>query len=344
MALLSAILFESQDKDVIILDIPRSLEESQVAPGEAMTRRIISSIPTEEPFQLPEQKQETDVEPTSSASLAAQISDLMTGAAVEHAFEVSKESYSGLFHHPRLVGSSDQDQSSIIVTDLPTDLSGYHIPNDTQYYRGTLQAHKEAFVREAPKFDFIVLDPPWPNRSARRRVKSYVTASNLAEIRGLLSLLPMQSHLAATGLIAVWVTNKHSIHDYVTSSDGLLESWGLELVAEWTWVKITSQGDPIFDVASRWRKPWEKLLIAKRRGSSIPIGLSNKVILAVPDVHSRKPNLRGLFQEFLPPRYCGLEVFARNLTAGWWSWGDQVLQFQAKTQWTSLETSAELDT
>jgi N6-adenosine-specific RNA methylase IME4 len=50
-------------------------------------------------------------------------------------------------------------------------------------------------------------------------------------------------------------------------------------------------------------------------------------------VHSRKPNLRGLFEELLPERYEALEVFARNLTAGWWAWGDEVLLFQKRECW-----------
>ncbi len=60
-----------------------------------------------------------------------------------------------------------------------------------------------------------------------------------------------------------------------------------------------------------------------------------KSLSAVPDVHSRKPNLRQLFDEILPPGYAALEVFARNLTAGWWSWGDDVLHFQHTSHWVS---------
>jgi N6-adenosine-specific RNA methylase IME4 len=61
--------------------------------------------------------------------------------------------------------------------------------------------------------------------------------------------------------------------------------------------------------------------------------VEGKVIVSVPDVHSRKPNLRGLFEGLLPERYEALEVFARNLTAGWWAWGDEVLLFQRRECW-----------
>lgn len=187
-------------------------------------------------------------------------------------------------------------------------------------------------MEKAPMFDLIVLDPPWPNRSARRTNK-YVTAANQLETRQLLSLIPIASRLAPEGLVAVWVTNSSSVLDLLTSRSGLFASWGLELTAEWTWVKITSAGEPIYDVNSQWRKPWEKLLIAKRAGSRKTPALHSKVVFAVPDLHSRKPNLRGLFQEVLGQDYKALEVFARNLTASWWAWGNEVLCFQEMQHW-----------
>jgi N6-adenosine-specific RNA methylase IME4 len=90
-------------------------------------------------------------------------------------------------------------------------------------------------------------------------------------------------------------------------------------------------------VDSEWRRPWERLVIGRKKGGSGSGSgtgpVEGKVIVAVPDVHSRKPNLRGLFEELLPERYEALEVFARNLTAGWWAWGDEVLLFQRRECW-----------
>jgi N6-adenosine-specific RNA methylase IME4 len=148
----------------------------------------------------------------------------------------------------------------------------------------------------------------------------------------ILQDVPITSHLCPGGLVAVWTTNKPSIVELLTSRGGLFEQWGLQLAAEWTWVKMTASGEPLFDVDSSWRKPWETLLIAKKIGSKEP-RVPNKMILAVPDVHSRKPGLRAMFQPILGQGYKGLEVFARNLTAGWWSWGDEVLKFQSSRYW-----------
>ena len=211
------------------------------------------------------------------------------------------------------------------------------LPISSDYILGPIESTRDQFIKTAPQFEFIVLDPPWPNRSARRKENNYSTAYSLSDIRSLLKLIPISAHLNPEGLVAVWVTNKSKFNDLLTSKDGILEEWGLEVVGEWTWLKITTSGDPVVHLDSTWRKPWERLLIARRRGSSRRLPVERKVLLAVPDVHSRKPSLRPLFEDVFAKDYSGLEVFARNLTAGWWSWGDQALHFQGEEHWVGKE-------
>ncbi|KAK5633216.1 hypothetical protein RRF57_008930 [Xylaria bambusicola] len=163
----------------------------------------------------------------------------------------------------------------------------------------------------------------------------------MEEARELLGQIPIAARLKRDGLVAIWITNKAAVTDLLTSPGGILAQWGLEPIGEWIWLKITSTGDPILDVESVWRKPWERLLIARRMGSLISLPVSRRVIIGVPDVHSRKPNLRGLFEDILPKGYIGLEVFARNLTAGWWSWGNEVLFFQQGHHWVEMEDEDE---
>lgn len=80
--------------------------------------------------------------------------------------------------------------------------------------------------------------------------------------------------------------------------------------------------------------------------------ITRRVIAAVPDIHSRKPNLRELFERIFFKNvvsspssqaqdqnqdrarpYTALEVFARNLTAGWWACGNEVLKFNDRKCW-----------
>ncbi|KAF5696075.1 Methyltransferase 4 [Fusarium globosum] len=324
----SSVLFESPDKSLIVLDIPTSLEESQVLPSQVPRRRIVSASPPATPYEP--RHGGGDHSAFATASPGAQLAELMTAETVSSALQdlASTYSYSGPFHQDRLV----QPQQAPSVSALPP-----LIPDKAEFLDGSIEAMRDTFHMSAPKFDLVVLDPPWPNRSARRKTDKYATVSNLKEMRNLLLHIPLASHLAPDGLVAVWVTNKHSIHDFLTSPAGLFATWGLEFVTEWTWLKVAASGEPLYDIESTWRKPWEKLIIAKRIGSQKPEALESKVIVAIPDVHSRKPNLRGLFQDVTGKDCLGLEIFARNLTAGWWAWGNEVLRFQQPEHWHDIE-------
>lgn len=326
-----SVLFENPSKSLVVIDIPSSLEESQVLPAQVPPRlHIVSAEPPAAPYPTPEPRHGRRDDPSAAASPAAQqLAELMTAAAVGSALQDLAVSYPGPFHRPRVLQLQPQ---APLLSALPRLLPEKAVP-----LHGSIEALCDSFHMSAPLFNLVVLDPPWPNRSARRKTDKYATVRNLHDMRILLLHIPLASHLAPDGLVAVWITNKPSIQAFLTSSTGLFAAWGLEVVTEWTWLKVAASGEPLYRVDSAWRKPWEKLVIAKRIGSKKPGGLDSRVIVAVPDVHSRKPNLRGLFQDFLGQDFLGLEIFARNLTAGWWSWGDEVLRFQQPEHWRETE-------
>lgn len=384
----SCILFESPDKSVVLVDIPRSIEEAQVLPGKAIDRRLVSSSPVEKPWGTPEPRNDDGCTAHSSTSPSAAIAELMTLETVRAALDkVRSSGYGGPWCLPRVVakeragcnareeGKEDSQKVTSLESKeagdvgdtlsyqggkqtssetnagknlLPPPSSAPFIPEQSHYLHGSIASQRSAFLQTAPLFDLIVLDPPWPSRSAKRKRKnrdggggSYATAYGMREARDLLAQIPIATRLKPDGgLVAIWITNKAAVADLVLN-EVFPQQWGLEPFGEWTWVKITSSagGEPVVDLEARWRKPWERLLIARRKGSTakLPSGYNginkSKVILAVPDVHSRKPNLRALFKDILPDGYVGLEVFARNLTAGWWSWGDEVLRFQQRDHW-----------
>ncbi|KAK8128556.1 hypothetical protein PG984_009664 [Apiospora sp. TS-2023a] len=365
----SCILYENPDKSILVVDIPRSIEHAQflsgtaaAAPSESAAtpqpgkRRLLSSKPLEKPWQAPSAKTNAGMPSLSSASPSVQLDELMVTETVRGACEEVSHAYSGSWCLPRVCRSSattqprglhadtagstrkrDDDQGSVVDDDDDDDddskVPSPYVPEKSQYFEGSIQELRPAFLKDAPKFDLIVLDPPWPSRSVRRKKASYKITNDMQEMRDLLSLIPVAAHLKPDGLIAVWVTNKPAVIELVKSQEGMFSLWGLELVGEWVWVKVTDSGEPIVALESTWRKPWERLLVARRRGSSTTIGPERKVIFGVPDLHSRKPNLKQLFAGILPTDYVGLEVFARHLTAGWWSWGDQVLLFQQRHHW-----------
>ncbi|KAJ8126893.1 hypothetical protein O1611_g6745 [Lasiodiplodia mahajangana] len=350
----SSVLFKSSDGVVVVVDIPRSLEEAQVLPGKAITRRIVSCHPRETPWQVPEPKKQHIAK---SAPPSAAIAELMTLESAKAALEQARANYGGPWCLPRVTRNQAADESGPIPTgatvtqsqkrrhELSSPVSegedeeavttSPFIPEQSHPLLGTINSKRGVFLQSAPQFDIIVLDPPWPSRSVKRKSDRYATVRNTEEARKLLSRIPVASHLKRDGLVAIWVTNKAAITELLTAPGGILAEWGVEPVGQWIWLKVTNAGEPILGIDSLWRKPWERLLIARKIGSNILLPTSTKVILGVPDIHSRKPSLRGFFQDILPEDYMGLEVFARNLTAGWWSWGNEALFFQQEHHWIS---------
>ena len=120
------------------------------------------------------------------------------------------------------------------------------------------------------KYDFIVLDPPWENRSAIRSHKyQWLSEHDLLQF-------PLPELCNDGCLVVVWVTNKIRFVDFVR--DILFPSWGVEVVAEWHWIKVTISGELVFDLESLHKKPYELLLLGRYQGFDIPTYVSDSCV------------------------------------------------------------------
>ncbi|KAK6990373.1 methyltransferase-like protein 4 isoform X1 [Biomphalaria glabrata] len=195
-------------------------------------------------------------------------------------------------------------------------------------------------------FDLLVIDPPWPNKSVKRK-KSYATFNELN-----LKSLPVHQLGKDGGLICIWVTNKEQLINFV--KDELFPHWCVEWIADWFWMKVTKSGVPVCDINSSHKKPYEQLIIGRcnlsagqvvtrihktlnnqlvekqREKEMSPARLpQNFLIVSVPcSLHSKKPPLSDVFSPYLPPNPNCIELFARNLVPEWSSWGNEPLRHQ----------------
>ena len=216
----------------------------------------------------------------------------------------------------------------IVTLRVTTTGVSYEIPPSASFVLSHITSVKPSPFPPDLKFDFILLDPPWSNRSVRHaRNKTYTTTEEQWEDPFVAATSILKPHLAAAGIVAIWTTNKWKVRKQVLDRMALL---GLFLLEEWIWLKITSSGQPVMELDGIWRKPYEICLLFQQR--NVP-NFQRRIIIAVPDVHSRKPSLKSLIEPLLPAKYEALEVFARSLTAGWRSWGDEVLKFQETSHW-----------
>ncbi|GMH37806.1 hypothetical protein BSKO_05679 [Bryopsis sp. KO-2023] len=190
---------------------------------------------------------------------------------------------------------------------------------------GSLGKQVGGLVKEGKGFDLIVLDPPWENKSVSRK-GLYQTVSNWALLK-----LPMEALMQKEScLVVLWMTNRMKHQNFVEQE--LLPKWGLKMVTTWFWLKVDSDGEMICSLEGDHHYPYEKLFIATNHPDPqhfchIPKSLT---VVAMPGEHSRKPPLNEIVQSLLPssPFSNCLEMFARELTPGWSSWGNEVLHFQ----------------
>ncbi|KAJ3162221.1 Methyltransferase-like protein 4 [Geranomyces variabilis] len=199
----------------------------------------------------------------------------------------------------------------------------YIIPRHSSFITSDLARAPQA-LRTLDPFDFIVMDPPWPNKSVKRAGKyAEIDVYDLYKIPGKRLVRP-------GGYVAVWVTNRPKFQDFVRNK--LFSAWGLALVGEWYWLKVTAAGDWVFSPSTVHRKPYEILIIGRMKTSlssdSSPDLPSRRAICSVPyKQHSRKPLLDDLFAAFLPANARKLELFARSVLPGWTAWGNEALKF-----------------
>ncbi|PQE05258.1 mt-a70 family protein [Rutstroemia sp. NJR-2017a BVV2] len=253
--------------------------------------------------------------------------------------------------NPTLFSNPNSLPLSISISKHDSPSATATLPPHSTLLQGPLP-HAISLLPSPPlQLPLIILDPPWPNRSARRHA-SYQTTP---DIQTLLSSLPLQELLSPNGYIAVWLTNKASFRSLVLDPGGMFDQWGVRLVEEWIWIKVTENGEPVTEVEGRWRRPWERVVVGRGMLSSslkdsgreeVAGEVKRRIIAGVPDIHSRKPNLRYLFGQLLrkgEEGYAGMEIFARNLTAGWWGVGDEVLKFQMEGCWVDGDADGDAD-
>lgn len=190
-------------------------------------------------------------------------------------------------------------------------------------------------LQDGQRYDLIVIDPPWQNKSVKRK-KKYWTLDN-----DDLQRLPIQD-LAADGcLVVVWVTNRQTIHQYVTQE--LFPQWQVKFTSRWYWLKVTTQGVPVCDLDLAMKKPYETLILGRvshTEASSKTAVPDARVIASVPSsVHSQKPPLHDILKAYVPNDARCLELFARNLQPGWTSWGNEVLKHQELKYFQEADTA-----
>ncbi|CAF1234028.1 unnamed protein product [Rotaria sordida] len=185
-------------------------------------------------------------------------------------------------------------------------------------------------VSEGTKYSFIVLDPPWMNKSVRR--KRPYNWSDFNDIKNL----PIEHLIDRTrsSLICCWSTNCDRIEEFIKND--LFNKWNCQYLTTWYWLKITRSGEPILDLTSMDKKSYETLILGYTGNDDKFNSLKDttKILCSIPAlIHSTKPALHLLFQNLInfPNNEIDncLELYARNLLPNFTSIGNEVLKHQS---------------
>ena len=163
----------------------------------------------------------------------------------------------------------------------------------------------ESLVRRAGGVDLVLIDPPWPNRSAARArgagtVSSYETLTDLYDVWRLRPALESLLAAAPDGgapLVALWVTNHPKVRAF--SEEKFLPGFGLGVLGAWAWLKVAADephaGEPLLSLRQpAHRRPYELLLLAQRGATGSVADTPRHVVASAALAHSQKPDLREL--------------------------------------------------
>jgi len=168
------------------------------------------------------------------------------------------------------------------------------------------------------KYNIIYADPPWQYfEGGYKNQSQHYNTLEFSDIKNL----KIQEIAADNCILFLWITDP--ILDKLKE---LLSAWGFKYsTVGFYWVKKTKQDKWAFGLGNWTRANPEICIIAtkgsiERKDATIP-----KLIISEIEEHSKKPNIiRDKIIQLVGdlPR---IELFARNKTEGWETWGDKCL-------------------
>jgi N6-adenosine-specific RNA methylase IME4 len=165
------------------------------------------------------------------------------------------------------------------------------------------------------RYDFILMDPPWANASVAR--SDQYPALDCYD----LFKIPLHSVLDKAGYVGVWVSNNAKFHKFVLNR--LFPDWKLHISHIIIWLKFTTEGELVMPIDSTHRKPYEICYIGHTKHCGEP---EIVILKSIPSkIHSRKPPLDKILDEFLSQDAKKMELFGRCVREGWTCWGNETI-------------------
>ena len=200
------------------------------------------------------------------------------------------------------------------------------------------RARCEAALPQCGRYNVIYADPPW--RYAASKLSGCVEYPTMAasELRDL----PVSEMAADDCALFMWITSPH-----MQQGLDLIRAWGFEMKTMFkVWSKVFPNGNPVSGIGWWSRGSCEVMLVASR-GSTLQWKTTfsePQLYTSVRSRHSEKPReLRDSIRDFLAVPGRRIELFARDIAAGWDAWGLEIPGYLHLSD-THVVSDVEMDT
>ncbi len=209
-----------------------------------------------------------------------------------------------MYHRAKTIIDKGSDELKQAVREGKTSVS--------YAYKKIMSKERSLVTPPLPEglFDVVYADPPWEYYlNLRSSPDSHYSTMSME------ALCNLKIPSAENAVLFLWTTNAQLENAFT-----LLKAWGFMYKSHLVWVKNR------FGTGSYFRGQHELLLLAVKGNVSCPLeeNRPSSVLIADVEEHSKKPdNIRDLIKKMYPNRQY-LELFAREKTDGWESWGNEL--------------------
>lgn len=171
------------------------------------------------------------------------------------------------------------------------------------------------------KYNIIYADPPWSYKDKALSGNRGAGCKYQTQSKDWIDNLPVKEIAADDCVLFLWVTMPK-----LNECWDLITKWGFEYkTVAFTWVKKNKKSNSLFWGMGRWTRANAELCLLATKGKPKRINAGvHSVIESKIEVHSKKPDETKTRIVKLLGDLQRIELFARQKTVGWDTWGDEV--------------------
>ena len=170
------------------------------------------------------------------------------------------------------------------------------------------------------QYSVIYADPPWDykNSITRGAAKNHYPTMTLDEIKAL----PVKQLAADDSILFLWVT-----FPLLPEAFDVIEAWGFDYkTLGFCWAKVNPKTGAVACGLGNYTRSNPEICLLCTRGKPNRISKSvNSLVLSQREAHSKKPNIvRDRIKQLMGNEVPCIELFARQASEGWDSWGNEL--------------------